>query len=92
MATKSSNKAVFLNSLPTPGNGTLFYFDKRKFPGKTLMVKSGSMKRIRCYTGYLKTDSGKNFAFSVMVNHFAGNHPGLVREIENLLFTLKASH
>ena len=82
----------FVNSLPGAGEGTLSMFDKELFPGNTLKAKSGSMTRVRCYSGYLKTDSGKTVVFSVMVNHFSGTHSKLIGEIEKLLLTIKTKN
>lgn len=89
MVKKSLNKKAFMNSLPSAGRGTLSRFDPQLFPGNTLKAKSGSMTRVRCYSGYLKLDSAKIVAFSVMVNHFSGSHSKLVGEIEKLLSILK---
>jgi D-alanyl-D-alanine carboxypeptidase/D-alanyl-D-alanine-endopeptidase (penicillin-binding protein 4) len=91
MAQKSENSEAFFNSLPNAGTGTLSGFNTELFPGNTLNAKSGSMTRVRCYAGYLQTDSGNKFTFSIMFNHFSGSSSKLVKEIENLLFTIKNS-
>ncbi len=91
MAQESENKGAFINSLPNAGNGTLSGFSTELFPGNTLKAKSGSMTRVRCYAGFIKTNSGKEIAFSIMFNHFSGSSSKLVKEIENLLFTIKKS-
>jgi D-alanyl-D-alanine carboxypeptidase/D-alanyl-D-alanine-endopeptidase (penicillin-binding protein 4) len=83
---------AFVNSLPVAGQGTLARFDKKLLPGKTLLAKSGSMTRVRCYSGYLHCDSGKILAFSFMFNHFSGSHSALIKEIENLFVVLKKSY
>lgn len=90
MYTKSQSRNAFLNSLASTGEGTLIYWDRNKFPGNSLQAKSGSMTRVRCYAGYLDTDSGKKVAFSIMVNHFAGAHAKLIHEIEDLLYKSKS--
>ncbi|MCE4564246.1 D-alanyl-D-alanine carboxypeptidase/D-alanyl-D-alanine-endopeptidase [Maribellus sp. CM-23] len=84
----ADNKS-FVASLPSPGNGTMYLFDKNLFPDHSLQAKSGSMTRVRCYSGYLVADSGKKMVFSIMFNHFHGSHFSLVKEIEKLLLTLK---
>jgi serine-type D-Ala-D-Ala carboxypeptidase/endopeptidase (penicillin-binding protein 4) len=89
MAGKSENREVFLYSLPSAGNGTIKSFSADSFPQNTLKAKSGSMTRVRCYAGYLHTESGKNIAFTVMFNHFSGTHSNLINEIENLLVTIR---
>jgi D-alanyl-D-alanine carboxypeptidase/D-alanyl-D-alanine-endopeptidase (penicillin-binding protein 4) len=89
MALISPNKKAFLNSLPGAGEGTLSKFNPYLFTGNALKAKSGSMTRVRCYGGYLKLDSGKTVTFSVMVNHFSGEHSKLVGEVEKLLSIFK---
>lgn len=83
---------AFIQSLPRAGNGTLHQFSKEYFPGSTLEAKSGSMTRVRCYSGYLTTNSGRRLVFSIMFNHFSGSHSALVSEIEHLLFEIKSEH
>lgn len=89
MAQKSENSEIFINSLPNAGNGTLSGFGTEFFPGNSLKAKSGSMTRVRCYAGYLHTDSDKKIAFAIMFNHFSGLHSKLTKEIENLLLTAR---
>ncbi len=92
MANDSPRKAAFLNSLPTPGQGTLVHFSPEKFPGDVLRIKSGSMTRVRCYSGYLKTDQGHLLAFSFMFNHYTGKAPALIQVVERALFHLKTEY
>jgi len=80
---------AFVNSLPTAGTGTLKSFNQEIFPGTTLQVKSGSMTRVRCYSGYLHADSGKTLVISMMFNHFDGTHSALVKEIQLLFEELR---
>jgi D-alanyl-D-alanine carboxypeptidase/D-alanyl-D-alanine-endopeptidase (penicillin-binding protein 4) len=89
MAQKSENREVFINSLPNAGSGTLSGLNSDIFTENTLRAKSGSMTRVRCYAGYLILDSGEKTAFSIMFNHFSGSNTKLVKEIENLLVSIK---
>jgi D-alanyl-D-alanine carboxypeptidase/D-alanyl-D-alanine-endopeptidase (penicillin-binding protein 4) len=91
MAQESENSEAFINSLPTAGSGTLASFNTNYFPDKALQAKSGSMTRVRCYVGFILTDSGNKLAFSIMFNHFSGSSSKLVIEIENILYTIKKS-
>ena len=84
------NNEVFVNSLPVAGKGTLTRFDSKLFPDNTLQAKSGSMTRVRCYSGYLITNKGDKLAFSLMFNHFSGSHSALIEEIQKLLETIKS--
>ena len=85
------NSVSFVESLPNAGEGTLSSFSTWEFPGNTLSAKSGSMTRVRCYAGYLKTGSGVEVAFSIMVNHFSGSQSKLRTEIERILSMIKTN-
>ncbi len=92
MIKQSPHSKDFFNSLPSAGEGTLLYFNNSFFSENSLKVKSGSMTRVRCYSGYLQLNSGNWVAFSIMVNHFSGSHVKIIREIESLLHELKESY
>lgn len=85
MATKSRFSDVFYQSLPTSGEGTLTIFNPESLPKGSLRAKSGSMTRVRCYAGYLKTNSGKSLSFTVMLNNFSCPQTQAVRKIQELL-------
>jgi D-alanyl-D-alanine carboxypeptidase/D-alanyl-D-alanine-endopeptidase (penicillin-binding protein 4) len=89
MKTKSQYNIEFVNSLPGAGNGTLSAFNSEIFPDDCLNAKSGSMTRVRCYAGYLRTDSGKDLSFAVMLNNFSCSQSAAIRKIEELLQELK---
>ncbi|MBQ7898336.1 MAG: D-alanyl-D-alanine carboxypeptidase/D-alanyl-D-alanine-endopeptidase [Bacteroidales bacterium] len=66
---------TFAASLPSPGKeGTLLY-NMKNYPASTrnrILVKSGSMNGVRCYSGYIiPTDGTKEetIIFSMMVNN-----------------------
>ncbi|QIA08492.1 D-alanyl-D-alanine carboxypeptidase/D-alanyl-D-alanine endopeptidase [Draconibacterium halophilum] len=83
---------AFVQSLPVAGEGTFKRFDTDRLPGKTLQAKSGSMTRVRCYSGYLTTNKGNKLVFSFMFNHFAGSHSTLIKEVEQLFVLLKTEY
>ena len=76
----------FFASLPDAGTeGTLkTYFTDQIFASR-LWAKSGSMTRVRSYAGYFTTVSGKNMAFSIIVNNFDGPSRNIVSGIEGIL-------
>lgn len=81
----SKQGRIFKSTLPAAGMGTLRTFSTVEFPGITLRCKSGSMTRVRAYAGYLICKSGKEVAFSVMVNNFSGSQQEVFRAIEGLM-------
>jgi D-alanyl-D-alanine carboxypeptidase/D-alanyl-D-alanine-endopeptidase (penicillin-binding protein 4) len=89
MATKSKNSDIFYQSLPAAGEGTLSIFSTENFPNGSFRAKSGSMTRVRCYAGYLKSTSGKRLSFTVMLNNFSCTQTVAVRKIQELLMILR---
>ena len=80
----------FYQSLPSAGKGTLTAFSTEQFPGETVKAKSGSMTRVRCYAGYMKTTSGRELTFTVMLNNFSCSQSEAVRKIQELLSLLRS--
>jgi serine-type D-Ala-D-Ala carboxypeptidase/endopeptidase (penicillin-binding protein 4) len=89
MKNSGTHYSPFFESLPSAGNGTLNGFNRNLFPFGSLSLKSGSMKRVRCYAGYIKTDSGNEYAIAILVNHFSGTHAKLISELEKLFAEVK---
>lgn len=86
---ENQDAEVFKQSLPTVGGaGTLYVFNKDTFPNGVLRAKSGSMTRVRCYTGFLKTKSGKELIFAVMLNNFSCTQSEAIKKIEDLFVEL----
>jgi D-alanyl-D-alanine carboxypeptidase/D-alanyl-D-alanine-endopeptidase (penicillin-binding protein 4) len=89
MKTKSVNSDVFFESLAEVGNGTLTVFNQDSFPEGCLHAKSGSMTRVRCYAGYLTSNSGREFSFTIMLNNFSYSQKEATLKIEELLVELR---
>ncbi len=83
--------APFFESLPEAGKGTLNAFNRSLSADYSLRLKSGSMKRIRGYAGYIHSESGKDYAVVVLINHFAGTHAKLISELEKLFSEISKS-
>ncbi len=89
MKTKSLYSTDFYQSLPTAGNGTLTAFSTENFPNQCLHAKSGSMTRVRCYAGYLTTDSRRSLSFAILLNNFSCTMSDATRKIQDLLVELR---
>jgi len=75
----------FKTSLAIIGRqGTLQYMMKKSPIAGHLFGKSGSMDRVRSYTGYIETVSGKTIGFSIIINNYAGKSRPVIKEIEKL--------
>lgn len=82
----SNYSSYFINSMPIAGKeGTVGAF-LRKTPleGKA-HIKSGSMSNVQCYSGYITPESGRTYAFTVMINNYNGNRRDVKKIIEHWL-------
>ena len=89
MKTKSASSGDFYESLATVGKGTLTVMRAENFPGNSLRAKSGSMTRVRCFAGYLTTDSGRQLSYSIMLNNFSCSQREAIRKMEEVLVELR---
>lgn len=88
MYNQSKEGINFFSSLPYVPNGTLYYFDPANFPGQTLRAKSGSMTRVRCFAGELKTEKDQKLIFAIFLNNFACSQSKAIKLIEDLLVSI----
>ncbi len=78
----------FYKSLPVSGeSGTLRNFAK-SIPGK-IHAKSGYINGVRCYSGYLTTNNGREVIFSIMINNYTCSNYQIKKDIEDLLIQLQ---
>jgi len=89
MKTRSAYSEDFYQSLPAAGGGTLSRFSQQDFPNECLRAKSGSMTRVRSYSGYLTTISGRQLSFAIMLNNFSCSQSEAFRKIEEILVELR---
>lgn len=88
MYKKSKHKDVFFNSLAIAGKkGTIAGFLKNTPLDGKVFAKSGTISRVRSYSGYIILDD-KEWVFSVMVNNSNGNSWQTLSRIENLLLDI----
>jgi len=50
-----------------------------------LRAKSGYMDKVRSYTGYVKSKSGKLMAFSIIVNNYSGGAGAMRKKMEKVM-------
>jgi serine-type D-Ala-D-Ala carboxypeptidase/endopeptidase (penicillin-binding protein 4) len=86
MKSKGKYFPEYYSSLPAAGKeGTLKnVFTDPVFDGN-LKAKSGSITRVRNYSGYFTTVNGKNMVFAVIVNNYSGTSRNIVKGIETFL-------
>lgn len=86
------NKKVFADlkaSLPVGGkSGALKYILKGTIGENRVFAKSGGMSRVRSYTGYAQTKSGKWLAFTIIANNFTGSSSKIRQLMENVMIAI----
>ena len=88
MYQKSKYKSTFLSSLPIAGKtGTIAGILKNTSLEGKVFAKSGTIARVRSYTGYI-IDEEKEWAFAIMVNNSNGSSWQTLSAIENFLIDI----
>jgi len=77
---------TFYATLPIGGqSGTVKYLFKGTAAAGNIRAKSGSLERVRSYTGYAKSSSGKLLAFAAIANNYKGSSRTIRKEFEKLM-------
>jgi len=80
------NQEAFLSTLPITGkSGTLESFCKGQCSQGKIQAKSGTMKGIKSYAGYVSTVSGKKLVFALIVNNFSCSNTAIMKKMEALM-------
>lgn len=85
----SKNRDVFKATLPVAGvSGTLSSFCKGQCAEGKIYAKSGTMRRIKSYAGYVDTGSGKKIAFALIVNNYSCSNTAIMKKMEAIMNAL----
>ena len=80
---------AFYESLPRAGEtGTIKNMFKNTKGIGRIRAKSGSMTRVRSYTGYVTTMKGKQVSFSIIVNNYTCSGPEMRKKMEKLMLEM----
>lgn len=83
---RSDSTHLFMNTLPIAGkDGTVTSFLKDTPLAGRAYLKSGSIKGVIAYTGYVVAPDGKVYTVTVMVNNFIQKHSEMRRVLERVL-------
>lgn len=90
MSSRNSNS--FFNSLPVAGDkddiGSLRNFGNGTILEKRVFAKTGSIGGVRSHSGYVKTDSGRYVAFSIISNNYSGSSSKLYAIHKSIMMEL----
>ena len=82
---------AFNASLPIAGkSGSMSNIGKGRYIENNLRAKTGYMERVRAYSGYVKTKSGKELAFAILVNNYNCSAKEVKLKIEKYLIALES--
>ncbi len=80
---------VFYTTLPIGGKtGTVKYLFQNSSANGKIRLKSGSIERVRAYTGYAQGKNEQMLVFALMVNNYIGSSSSLRRKMERLMESL----
>lgn len=83
------NFEIFYGSFPVAGeSGSVRNRFRRSSAAGNLRSKSGTLAVVKGFSGYVTTKSGRELAYSLLINHYSGTHAELMMEIEKLLIAL----
>ena len=82
---RSRLNETFRSSLAIAGkSGTLKNICRSQSASGRMFAKSGTLSNVKAYAGFVKTISGKNLAFAIIVNNFEGPRYQLVKKMERI--------
>ena len=80
---------AFRASLPVAGrSGSMKYSLRGTRAEGRLLAKTGTMRRVRAFTGYATARGGQELAFAVIVNDFSGSGGKMRQLLEQFLLAL----
>ena len=89
---RSSLNETFRSTLAVAGkSGTLKNICRSQPASGRIFAKSGTLSNVKAYAGFVKTMTGKNLAFALIVNNFEGSRYQLVKKMERI-FNAMASY
>lgn len=84
--TKEKYFEDFYESLAIAGKtGTLKRMCKNTVAQGRVHAKSGSIKRVRCYAGYVETLNKERLTFAIFINNYSGKYRSLTPYYEELM-------
>lgn len=80
---------AFYGTLPIGGkSGTVQSLFQNTIAAGNIRLKSGSIERVRAYTGYARTNDGQMLAFAFLVNNYIGSARTLRNKMEQVMVKL----
>ena len=85
----SSVFSTYYASLPIAGlTGTVAKLCKGTLADGNMRVKSGTLNKVICYSGYFTSKSGELHCFSIMANNYNCNNSVIISRLEKILIKM----
>jgi len=89
MKTSSRYYDDFYKSLPISGkSGTLKNVCEGTIAEEKIHAKSGTIRNVKCYTGYTTSSSGREIAFAMMINNYSCTTSKVKEKLESLMIAM----
>lgn len=91
--TTDSMYPTFIKTLPVAGKtGSISNIFKNSVAENNLTAKSGYMRRLRSYTGYVTNKSGKLLTFAIIVNNHSDSPAAMKTKLEKIMVLMAETY
>lgn len=89
LISKDSVFSSFYASFPVAGQtGTVARIGKGTAADGNIRVKSGTLSKVICYSGYFKSSSGESYSFSLLSNNYNCTNSTIISRLEKILIKM----
>ena len=89
LISKDSVFASFYASFPIAGQtGTVARIGKGSVAEGNMRVKSGTLSKVICYSGYVRTKTGELYSFSLLSNNYNCSNSVIISRLEKILIKI----
>ncbi len=86
---KDSSFNSFYATLPVMGqSGTVTRIGKGTAADGNMRVKSGTLTKVICYSGYFKSKSGEMYSFSLLANNYTCSNAAMISRLEKIMIKM----
>jgi serine-type D-Ala-D-Ala carboxypeptidase/endopeptidase (penicillin-binding protein 4) len=89
LISRDSIFSSFYSTLPVAGQtGTVYRLGKGTAAEGNVRVKSGTLSKVICYSGYAKSRSGELYSFSLLANNYNCTNSVIISRLEKILIRI----
>jgi D-alanyl-D-alanine carboxypeptidase/D-alanyl-D-alanine-endopeptidase (penicillin-binding protein 4) len=89
LISKDSVFSSFYASFPIAGQtGTVYRIGKGTAADGNIRVKSGTLSKVICYSGYFKSRAGEMYSFSLLANNYNCSNSVIISRLEKIMIKM----